>query len=110
MFPDGLEVTDEIVMKQLRSFNKGTASGRSGWSVNHFLECAYPQTGVPRFLEALVSVVNLFLSGKALQSFATFMASASLVPLLKKDGSIRPIAVGEILFFFFFFFFQDYCI
>jgi Reverse transcriptase (RNA-dependent DNA polymerase) len=85
------------VMKHLRSFKKGTASGRSGWSVNHFLECAYPQTGVPRFLGALVSVVNLFLSGKALQSFATFMASASLVPLLKKDGSIRPIAVGEIL-------------
>jgi hypothetical protein len=56
------------------------------------------QTGVSSFLENLTELVNLFLSGKALPSFATFMSSASLVPLLKKDGhSIRPIAVGEIL-------------
>ena len=42
--------------------------------------------------------MNLFLTGKALPSFAAFMASANLVPLLKKDGrSIRPIAVGEVL-------------
>jgi hypothetical protein len=44
-----LEVSGDVVMKHLRSFKKGTASGRSGWSVNHLLECAYPQTGVHVF-------------------------------------------------------------
>ena len=49
------------------------------------------------FLENLTSLVNLFLSGQALKEFGPFMSSASLVPLLKKDGkSIRPIAVGEV--------------
>lgn len=33
-----------------------------------------------------IAVVNLFLSGMALPSFAPYMASASMVPLLKKDG------------------------
>jgi hypothetical protein len=98
ILPDGHEVLSEDIMTQLRSFAKGTSSGRSGWSVTHLLECSYHQTAVPAFLENLTALVNLFLSGRASPAFATFMSSAALVPLLKKDGvSIRPVAVGEVL-------------
>ena len=98
LFPDGLEVKSEDIITQLRSFVKGSSSGRSGWSVNFFLECSNHRTAVPTFLENLTALVNLFLSGRALPTFATFLSSACLVPLLKKDGvSIRPVAVGEVL-------------
>ena len=97
-FPEGFEISrdDGLVLDVLRSFKKGTASGRSGWGVNHLLECCSHQTGVSDVEKHLTAFVNLFLSGKALQSFAPFMSSATLVPLLKKDGRIRPVAVGEI--------------
>jgi hypothetical protein len=97
-FPEGFEISrdDGLVLDVLRSFKKGTASGRSGWGVNHLLECCSHQTGVSDVEKHLTAFVNLFLSGKPLQSFAPFMSSATLVPLLKKDGRIRPVAVGEI--------------
>jgi hypothetical protein len=96
--PDGIEVDNDLVRDMLQSFPKGSSSGRSGMAVNHLLECCSDQSGVPAFLEQLTALVNLFLTGKALPAFASFMASANLVPLLKKDGrSVRPIAVGEVL-------------
>ena len=63
-FPDGIEVDVDIVTEMLRSFKKGTASGRSGWSVTHLMECASDQTGVASFRENLTAFVNLFLSGR----------------------------------------------
>ena len=92
-----LEVSDQTVLLMLKSFPKGTATSRSGWSPQHLLECALPQTNVSVFSEHLTAVVNLFLSGRASAEIAPFVASANLVPLLKKDSSIRPIAVGETL-------------
>ncbi|PNY15245.1 auxilin-like protein [Trifolium pratense] len=40
------------------------------------------------------SVVNLWLGGRCPMSLSGFVASASLTPLLKPNGWIRPIAVG----------------
>ena len=73
-FPDGIEVGVDIVYEMLRSFKKGTASGRSGWSVTHLMECASDQSGVATFRDNLADFVNLFLSGRALRSFATLMS------------------------------------
>ena len=96
--PEGIEVDSDMVRDLLQSFPKGTSSGRSGMAVVHLVECCSDQTGGRVFLDQLTALVNLFLSGKAHTDFASFMASANLVPLLKKDGrSIRPIAVGEVL-------------
>jgi hypothetical protein len=90
-----LEVQDDHVLKLLRSFPKGVGCGRSGWRAHHLVELS--SCDGTNFLESLTKLVNLFLSGRAMPAFATFMSSASLVPLLKKDLlSIRPIAVGEI--------------
>jgi hypothetical protein len=61
------------------------------------VECAADQVYGTPFKKNLTAVVNLFLSGKALRSFATVIASAKLVPLFKKDCSLRPVAVGEVL-------------
>ena len=92
-----LEVNAATVMVMLQSFPKGTACGRSGQRASHLMECAASGIGVPQFLESLTAVVNICLSGQAPLGLAHIISSAPLTPLLKKDNSIRPIAVGEIL-------------
>jgi hypothetical protein len=93
-----IDLSGDDVVNQLKSFPKGTASGRSGWSVTFLLECCFPLDGNLNFRDKLANLVKLFGSGKAEPVFSTFLASAYLVPLLKKDKvSLRPIAVGEVL-------------
>ena len=50
-----------------------------------------------QFLQATTNLVNLLLAGKAPEVIAPLLAGAPLVPLKKKDGGIRPIAIGEII-------------
>ena len=84
----------ELIIKLLHKFDKDTASGRSGLRVQHLLEMiAVDET----FAEALSVALNTILAGKAPKEFASIFSSAPLVPLVKKDGSLRPIAVGEVL-------------
>jgi len=88
--------SEEHVMRQLRSFPKGTACGRSGWRAEHLLQCSnHPYWG-PGFRKSLTAVVNWLAGGHADVDFAPLLSSAPLTPLAKKGGGIRPIAVGEI--------------
>ncbi|KAD4981752.1 hypothetical protein E3N88_18423 [Mikania micrantha] len=47
-------------------------------------------------LKAISVVVNLCLAGRCPKTLAEFVASAPLMPLLKPDNGIRPIAMGMI--------------
>jgi hypothetical protein len=49
------------------------------------------------FLEAFTKFINRFLSGKVPSGIATLLVSGTLVPIIKKDGGIRPIVVGEVI-------------
>jgi hypothetical protein len=51
----------------------------------------------PVVLEQLAAVANTLARGEAPLELAPFLAGASLFALEKKDGGIRPIAIGEIL-------------
>ena len=46
---------------------------------------------------ALTKVVNLFASGNAASGTAEYCAGANLYAANKKDGGIRPIAVGDVM-------------
>jgi hypothetical protein len=45
----------------------------------------------------ICKLCNLIASGKACRRVQPFLAGGSLTALLKKDGGIRPIAVGDVL-------------
>eukprot|EP01031_Cornospumella_fuschlensis_P032056 gene32055-38761_t len=82
----------------LRSFPRDTACGRSGLRVSHLLNfLASEDDDNHPGADALTSVLSAIASGQGPAGFAPFFASAPLVPLKKKDDSIRPIAVGEVL-------------
>ena len=90
---DVLSVTAKKVIFFLQSFPKGTSCGRSGWRVSHFSELCQFQ----HFVDAFTHLVNIMLAGNVPKSVSRLLVSGNLVPLLKKDGSVRPIVVGEVL-------------
>jgi len=88
-----LSVSAKNIIFQLQTFSKGTACGRSGWRVAHFLELCQFQ----HFMDGFLPLVNSLLAGTVPPSIAHLLVSGNLVPLKKKDGNVRPIVVGEVL-------------
>jgi hypothetical protein len=86
-----------VVLEALHSFPKGTACGRSGMRVTHLLEMSQALGDDKQFITSLTEVVDILASGWAPKELAPIIASAPLVPILKKGGGIRPVAVGEVL-------------
>ncbi|GJR94893.1 putative reverse transcriptase domain-containing protein [Tanacetum coccineum] len=82
----------------IKSFPKGTSCGRDDLRAQHILNalCGEGSATATNLLKVITSVVNLWLAGRCPPILAEFVASAPLMPLLKPDNGIRPIAVGTI--------------
>ena len=96
--PDAVEpiwIPKNIVYKNLRSFPKGSAPGPTGTRASHILNAVqiHNQTDA---LEVLTAFVNHISSGKVPSEIQPFLAGAFLIGIGKKDGGIRPIAIGDI--------------
>ena len=91
-------VEKETVKKALLAFSRGTGAGASGWRAEHLKEAVRAPLAEEgeNILVPLTKVVNILLAGKAPIEIAPWVAGAPLYPLKKKDGGVRPIAVGEI--------------
>ena len=79
------------------SFPKGTGCGADGLRADHLktaLRCPNAQIAQAA-LDAVTRLVNVALAGRLPPDSAEFLASAPVVPIAKRDGGIRPIAVGE---------------
>ena len=55
---------------------------------------ASAESGGPVLLSALTSLVNIILQGKVPSAVRPLFFGANLTALTKKDGGVRPIAVG----------------
>ena len=86
-------------MRALKSFPNGTAPGPSSLRANHLKEAVFcPSPTQSEFaLKGLVGVVNLLVAGRAPSCIIPFLCGASLLACQKKDGRLRPIAIGEVL-------------
>ena len=86
------------LVKAISSFPSGSAPGCSGLRAQH-LKDAFSSLRNPalqeQFLCQLGKVVHLLLTGQAPKSLSVYLAAAPLTALNKKDGDVRPIAVGE---------------
>ena len=87
---------EEAVATAIRSFPNGSAGGPDGLSPQHLKDMigASAQGGGPALLRALTSLINVILQGKTPRAVRPFFFGASLVAFEKKDGGVRPIAVG----------------
>lgn len=91
-----LQATPEQVYEAVMSFRSGSAGGLDGLSPQHLKDLlnADKTDASASLLKDLTTLVNLMLSGRVNQTVTSTLYGANLCALRKKDGGIRPIAVG----------------
>lgn len=87
------------VEKAIFSFPAGSAGGLDGLRPQHLKDMIVKSNGEARtkLLLSLVELISVLLSGNVPESVCPWLYGASLTALKKKDGGIRPIAVGNVL-------------
>ena len=90
------QVEAEDVHKSLKTFPAGSSGGPDGLTPQHLLDMI---AGAPdeKLLEAVTDFTNVLLSGKLSTTIREVIFGGRLIALQKKDGGIRPIAVGYTL-------------
>ena len=91
--------TPQQVSDAAKSFHKGSAAGPSGFRPEHMMVVlkGSPPNRSSRAETQLTRVVNAMAKGKLPASVTPYMCGARLHAGIKKDGSFRPIAVGNLL-------------
>jgi len=84
------------VKEGVLSFPRGSAPGPSGLRAQHLQDAVRSFQG-DVVCSNLTALVNVLASGSAPLQIQPFLAGASLVALPKRDGGVRPVAVGECL-------------
>lgn len=92
-----LSVSKHDVLMAVKSFNPGSAGGLDSLRPSHIQDMLSHSAGNAGdlLLSSITSLCNLMLSGKVNQEVTPVLYGASLCALSKKDGGIRPIAVGN---------------
>ena len=96
---DSLITFEPIVAKAINSFPSGSSGGPSLLVPQLYKDLIAKSNGSVgnEFLQKLTSVLNIVLEGKVPVGLRPFFFGAKLIGLRKKDGGIRPIAVGNTL-------------
>ena len=97
LVPDVSEAWIAAVLDAVRSFPNASAAGPSGLrpSVLQDLLCRTRRSG--DLLPALALFVQACVNGVLPASLGPMLCAARLIPLKKKDGGVRPVAVGDVL-------------
>ena len=94
-----MKVSERVVHQGVKSFPRGSAPGPSGLRPSHLREavgCPSPDR-TSQVLTSLTKFVNLLATGQAPSSIFPHLCSITLLACHKKNGGLRPIAVGEVL-------------
>jgi hypothetical protein len=97
--PPATQLSSGEIMRALETFPSCSSAGPSKlWpqNVKDAVRCPSPLHAA-RATNSLCALVNHLASGNIPSEVAPFIIGAKLIPLAKKDGGIRPIAVGETL-------------
>ena len=91
-----ITVSEEEIVRAIKSFPNDSAGGPDGLRPQHLKDMTGPTTngGAQALISALSRFVTVVLQGKTPTSIRPFFFGASLTALTKKEGGIRPIAVG----------------
>jgi hypothetical protein len=94
---DHITVSVEEVQRAVTSFPAGSAGGMDGLRPQHLkdLLCITNGEAADNLCVALGQLSDIMLSGKVPAEIVPCLYGASLTALSKKDGGIRPIAVGN---------------
>ena len=93
-------VSSENIRKGIRSFKNGSSAGPDGLAPQHLKDLISETLGEvsQRLVEVLVKFTNeIVLRGNIPLAVSSSFFGASLIALSKKDGGVRPIAIGNTL-------------
>ena len=92
----GLNVSEPEIVKAILSFPCGSAGGPDGLRLQHLKDMIGPRGdgAAGNLVSSLAAFAALVLSGEVPVSIRPFFFGANITALQKKDGGIRPIAVG----------------
>jgi hypothetical protein len=96
---DTLLVSQDSIIKAIRSFPNGSAGGPDGLRPQHLKDVVGAANGDAgrKLASSLSTFANHCLKGVLPEEVLTFFYGATLCAFTKKDGGIRPIAVGNTL-------------
>ena len=91
-------VSEEEVMVALKSFHPSSAGSVGGLRPGQLKDLVAPQIAEAgqRLLKALANICSKLLRGQVPKHARDLLFAANLTALRKKDGGIRPIAVGNV--------------
>ena len=93
-----LVASEAEILKAINSFPPSSSAGLDGIRPAHLRSLLTKHTAEAgaRLLTALTALTNLALSGRLPECATPAFFGASLISLRKKDGGLRPIAVGSV--------------
>ena len=91
------EVSITSTLKAVADFPSGSAAGPSGLRPSCLYDLLKRGPHVTALTRALASFVSQCAHGLLPPVVAPFLGAATLIPLRKPDGGVRPIAIGETL-------------
>ena len=97
--PAAPSLSKSVVKRAVTSFSPGTAPGPSGLRASHLAEaisCPTPSRAQAS-LSTLSQFSSLLVSGNVPPEVVSHLCGATLLASKKKDGGLRPIAIGETL-------------
>jgi hypothetical protein len=86
--------TADQVRKAIFSFPPGSASGPDGLSAQHVKDMIRAEGAVSPLLTTLTAWCNVIVTGTCPVEVRSFFFGGKLLALSKKDGGLRPIAIG----------------
>ena len=89
-----LSVTEDKVREAIRSFPAGSSGCPDGFRPQHMSDLVNCREAGQELLFNLTAFVNLLLDGRCPKRVSSISFGGKLLALNKKDGGIRPIAVG----------------
>ena len=97
--PPSARISESLVCRGVKSFPNGSTPGPSGLRPSHLREAVdCPSSDqANKVLIALTGFVNLLAAGHVPSSVLPYLCGATLLACRKKNGGLRPIAVGEVL-------------
>jgi len=91
---DHFELRSDSLAAAIRLAPRGSAGSGTGWIFEHYKALI---AGSKEQLEELLHCVQRLIAGKLDPVITEALGSCTLIALAKPDGTIRPIAIGEVL-------------
>ena len=97
-FPHGDNVPwEDITRECILHFPRSSAASPSGLRPSHLQACLRKAGRGAALVTALARLARLWIEGALPPSHAQAWCGATLIPLVKKDNGVRPVAIGETL-------------